>query len=123
MNVDGRKMAKNIKDIKKLEEALKKNEESVMETLNNYKKIQKDPNNILNLIEMPYSDKLLKKLKKAKNEKEKLETLYDYLEKNKLKYKDRNILNSLQKQQKDISKHLEIINKKIKDIEQFYKTN
>lgn len=123
MNVDGRKMAQNIKDIKKLEEALKKNEESVMETLNNYKKIQKDPNNILNLIEMPYSDKLLKKLKKAKNEKEKLETLYDYLEKNKLKYKDRNILNSLQKQQKDISKHLEIINKKIKDIEQFYKTN
>ena len=42
-----------------------------METLNNYKKIQKDPNNILNLIEMPYSEKLLKKLKKSKKEKKK----------------------------------------------------
>ena len=123
MNVDGRKMAQNIKDIKKLEEALKKNEESVMETLNNYKKIQKDPNNILNLIEMPYSEKLLKKLKKSKKEKEKIQTLYDYLEKNKLKTRDRYILNSLQRQQKEIAKHLETINKKIKDIESFYKTN
>lgn len=123
MNVDGRKMAQNIKDIKKLEEALKKNDESIMETLNNYKKIQKDPNNILNLIEMPYSEKLLKKLKKSKKEKEKIQTLYDYLEKNKLKTRDRYILNSLQRQQKEIAKHLETINKKIKDIESFYKTN
>ena len=123
MNVDGKKMAQNIKDIKKLEEALKKNDESIMETLNNYKKIQKDPNNILNLIEMPYSEKLLKKLKKSKKEKEKIQTLYDYLEKNKLKTRDRYILNSLQRQQKEIAKHLETINKKIKDIESFYKTN
>jgi len=123
MNVDGRKMAQNIKDIRKLENALKKNEEAIMETLNNYKKIQKDPTNILNLIEMPYSEKLLKKLKKSKKEKENLQTLYDYLEKNKLKTKDRHILNSLQKQQKEIAKHLETINKKITDIESFYKTN
>ena len=123
MNVDGRKMAQNIKDIRKLEEALKKNEEAIMETLNNYKKIQKDPNNILKLIEMPYSEKLLKKLKKSKKEKENLQTLYDYLEKNKLKTKDRHILNSLQKQQKEIANHLETINKKITDIESFYKTN
>ena len=123
MNVDGKKMAQNIKDIRKLENALKKNEASIMETLNNYKKIQKDPNNILKLIEMPYSEKLLKQLKKSKKEKEKMQTLYDYLEKNKLKTKDRHILNSLQKQQKEIEKHLETISKKITDIESFYKTN
>ena len=122
MNVDGRKMAQNIKDIKKLQDALKENEANIMKTLNNYKNIQQDPTNILKLIEMPHSEKLLKQLKKSKNEKEKLKTLYDYLEKNKLKHNDRNILNSLQKQQKEISKHLETINKKINDIEDLYKT-
>tara|TARA_B100000035_G_C20685024_1_gene415700 strand:+ start:153 stop:524 length:372 start_codon:yes stop_codon:yes gene_type:complete len=122
MNVDGRKMAQNIKDIKKLQDALKENEANIMKTLNNYKNIQQDPTNILKLIEMPHSEKLLKQLKKSKNEKEKLKTLYDYLEKNKLKHNDRNILNSLQRQQKEISKHLETINKKINDIEDLYKT-
>ena len=97
MNVDGRKMAQNIKDIKKLQDALKENEANIMKTLNNYKNIQQDPTNILKLIEMPHSEKLLKQLKKSKNEKEKLKTLYDYLEKNKLKHNDRNILNSLSK--------------------------